>query len=604
MNQRIPTLLALVFSAVAMAAPDEENANALQTIDLSGANASAGIQTVSFAETGLPKQIAIAPDTAELPLEQRMNATEEEPPSTMLQQIGRGPRLVAPIRLQALVEEQWVDAQVVEHTPPAKQENAVTASSTQQIGPYTVKLSSVYRADGELQVDIEAEGGDDESRLRLFIEPLETVDLASLNLPDQPPGAVAREELDPFLPQGEDVVWDSAERMPDQDPRQLYVGNADAGLTWLNINMPELTPDVSRIVLARDDVQRLKWQTTLLAGKGGKASFALRIHPRRHRPADTRRKAWFDWPTEMTALPQPIAGPALFADQENASQPYRRDFPGYLAFAPHARYAELRGNACADMLDAQNDTVTLYPITLFRALAGGPTGLTVRIRPNVRDLLSQYEPALDRQILGRALLHDIGVDTRQIAQPAEFLRVIKALREFGYFQDDGLTEYIPYWRSDGILRYGEHFDPAGSFNLTTDNPSAGTYASAYRRPYEKNGKKGVQVLFVVVNERDNPVRQRLYIQDVERVFGSGNARPTGPNILRKLDYGNVPENSDWGIKRVVNRPAYSGAGLLDLEMRGFVRADSNKGQSAEIYGPLHVPPRNFRLLWAYGLPKK
>ncbi len=586
-----------------MAAPDKENANTLQTIDLSGANASAGIQTVSFAETGLPKQISLAPDTAELPIEQRMNAPEEEPPSTMLQKIGRGPRLLAPIRLQALVEEQWVDAQIVERTPPAKQEATVTTGSTQQVGPYTVKLSSVYRTDGELQVGIEAEGGGDESRLRLFIEPLEPVDLAALNLPDQPPGAVAREKLDPFLPQSDDVVWDSAERVPDEDPRQLYVGNSDAGLTWLNINMPELPPDVSRIILSRDDVQRLKWETTLLSGTGGKASFALRIHPLRHRPANTRRKAWLDWPTEVTAVPHPIAGPALLTGKKTKTQPYRTDFPGYLAFAPHARYAEMRGNACADMLDAQKDTIALYPITLFRALAGGPTGLTVRIRPNVRDLLPQYEPALDRQILGRALLHDIGVDTRQIAQPAEFLRIIKALREFGYFQDDGLTEYIPYWRSDGILRYGERFNPAGSFNLTADNPSANTYVSAYRRPYEKNGKKGVQVLFVVVNERNNPVRQRLYIQDMERLFGSGNARPTGPNILRNLNYGNVPENSDWGIKRVVAGPAYRGAGLLDLEMRGFVRADSNKGQSAEIYGPLHVPPRNFRLLWAFGLPK-
>ncbi|MFW6367197.1 MAG: hypothetical protein ACOC0L_00875, partial [bacterium] len=316
MNSRLPTLFAIVFSTVVMAAPQEETDKPRQeAIELSGANASAGIQTVSFAETGLPKQIILAPHPAELPLERQINETEGEPPDTLLQQIGRGPRLLAPVRLQALVEGQWVDAKLLDHDAPAKQNAVVNAGSSQQVGPYTVELTSVYRSDGELQVKLEAKGGTDESSLRLLIEPLEPVDLASLNLPDRPPGDVARETLDPFLPQGDDIIWDSAERVPDgKDPRQLYVGSADAGITWLNINLPKLKPDVSRIALARDEVQRLKWQTTLLTGAASEAEFALRIHPLRHKPANARQRAWLDWPADLTALPHPIAGPPLFAN--------------------------------------------------------------------------------------------------------------------------------------------------------------------------------------------------------------------------------------------------------------------------------------------------
>jgi hypothetical protein len=262
----------------------------------------------------------------------------------------------------------------------------------------------------------------------------------------------------------------------------------------------------------------------------------------------------------------------------------------------------MRGNACADMLSRERDAIALYPMTLYRALAGCPTGLTVRLQTNVRTLAGEYELALDRQVLGRALLHDIGVDIRGLGQPAEFLRLTKALREFGFFAADGQTEFIPYWRAAEFVRYGDGFDPNSAFNLTADNPAAGTYVSVYRRPFEKDKKKGVQVLFVIVNERDQSVRQRLSVLDIDRVFGHGRQRPHGLDIMRKLDYGKVPADSDWGAKAVLGRPAYNKVGLLDLEMRGLVRAASNKGQDAEIYGPVHVDAHDLRLLWGYSLP--
>lgn len=573
-------------------------APAAVTVD--GNQASAERQVLAFAETGLPEQISVRAAAGELPLELRQKE-EAEPTAQQLQWIGRGPRLVNPIRLQALVEENWVEADVGTAAKLALDGATAQCRSELTVGPYAVTLSSAYRPDGELSVQIVAEGGKPDSRLRLLIEPREPVDLACPNLPDKAPGAVPHDELSAFLPTTEGPVWDSAERMPD-GVAQLFVGSADVGFSWLGVGLPDLPDEVSRTLLVRDDVGRLHWQTTLLTGPGGEASFALRIHPLQARPVDARRTAWLGWPADLPPLPFPVAGPTLFRTGADPAIPSRTEFPGYLAFAPYADFAELRGNACADMLSRQKDAIALYPITLFRALAGGPSGLTVRLRPNARDLIGEYEPPLDRQMLGRALLHDIGVAMNGIAQPAEFLRVAAALREFGYFQDDGLTECIPYWRVRGIARYGPPFDPCSRFNLTEENPAARTYVTVYRRPYHAGKKTGVQVLFVVVNERTEPVRHRLSVLDVERLFGKARARPNGRRILANLDYGKVPPDSDWSRHRVTQHRVYHKPGLLDLETRGFVQAASNKGQDAEIYGPLHVPARNVRLVWAYGLP--
>ncbi len=593
-SRKVLLLLVAVFAPVCRSAAQ----TAAAKLRLDGSKAVAGIQTIEFGKNGLPEQITLRASRTELPLELR--ETKGKPGAMLLQWLGRGPRLRTPLRLQAFVKGKWVDGKVVTAAKATVDKGVVTARAKLQIGPYAVDLVCRYRAAGELQIDVNAAGGAGEDRLCLLLEPRGPVDLACGNLPDKPVGAVPRRELNPYLPRDEGVVWDSAEQAP--DIRQLYVGSADAGFTWLGIRLPELADDASRIVITRDKLARVAWRSTLCCGNGGKASLALRLHPFRPRPDGARLQAWLKWPATLKALPGRTAGPMLLRSPASAAADGRRDFPGYLARASNATHAELRGNAGAAMLSREKDAVALYPMTLYQVLAGGPTGLVVRLRPNVRELRGRYEVGLDRQMLGRALLHDIGIDLRGLGQPAEFLRVTKALREFGFFSDDGKTEFIPYWRGSDLVRYGDRYDPTSAFNLTRENPAAGTWVSVYRRPFAKDKKTGVQVLFVVVNERDKPVRLRLSVLDAERIFGHGQRRPHGKEIMRKLDYGKVPQDSDWGVKAVLSRPAYSATGLLDLEMRGLVRAASNKGQTAEIYGPLHVPARDFRLLWTYSLP--
>lgn len=560
--------------------------------------AQAGIQTVDFADTGLPSQITLRAHRRELPLELRDG--DPPPDSHLLQWLGRGPRLAAPIRIQAWHRDEWIDATAATAATPTLIDGHVTCRSTLTAGPYTVTLTCRYAADGALHLALDARGGTPDDRLSLMVEPRGPVDLAVPALGDEPVGAIPPERLDPTLENEAGVVWDSAERIPD-GIRQLYVGSADAGFSWFGTDLPALADGESRTTLTRDQALRLQWRTLLLTGAGGSASMTLRAHPLRHRPADARAQAWLAWPDDLVALPGASTGPVLLRSGEMDG--VDADAPGYPVQAAAATHAELRGAAAAAMLSRQHDAVALYPIAFLRALAGGPTALTVRLRPNVRALIDAYEPGLDRQVLGRALLHDIGVDIRGLGQGAEFLRVVAALRAFGYFADDGRTEFIPYWRTDGLVRYGEAFDSSDSFNLTSDDPATGTHVSVYRRPYTVDGHEGVQVLFVVVNERDQGVRHRLSVLDVERIFGRGRARPRGTQILADLDYGRVPAASDWGVDAVTGRAVYREPGLRDLETHGFVRAADNKGQEAEIYGPLHIAARDVRLVWAFSLPK-
>ncbi|MFO7870219.1 MAG: hypothetical protein R6V03_02165 [Kiritimatiellia bacterium] len=585
-----------LIGTAAMLARAPAQADGLE-VRLDGRRAAAGVQTVDFAANALPEQITLRASPRELPLELRREG--QEPDAMVLQWLGRGPRLVAPMRLEAMVEGEWVESTVVSPAEPEISNGAVRAEARLKTGTYDVRISCAYRGGGEILVDVKADGGGAGDRLSLMIEPRGPVDMARTNLPPGAPGTVSRELLNPLLAADEGVVWDSAEEAPG-GIRQLYAGSADAGFSWLGLDLPELAVGASRIVLERDELRRIQWRVTLITGPRGKASVAFLVHPFRHRSAEARRRAWLDWPEDLEALP--FAAPALFRTRDGPKGAPREGFAGYLAGAPYATHAVLRGNACAEMLSHRKDCISLYPLALFRALAGLHTGLTLRLEPNVRELADDYEPGMDRQVLGRALLHDIGVDIRGLNQPAEFLRVTRALREFGFFEDDGLTEFIPYWRAGEFVRYGGSFDPSSSFNLTTSNPSAGTYVSLYRRPHGKGKKKGVQVLFVIVNEKNESVRQRLSVLDVERIFGDGPGRLHGAGIMRELDYGRVPEDSDWGMKAVLGRPAYHKTGLLDLEMRGLVRSASNKGQAAEIYGPIHVPRHDFRLLLARGMP--
>ena len=591
-------LLAVVAPALAAQTPD---ANAPR---LDGRNVMVGRHTVTLAETGLPDQVVIAPARHELPLELRIDGGE--PTRDQLRFIGRGPRLRSPMAIQAVTGEQAIAAAVIEKANPALKGGAVVARSKLKAGPYGIELTCTYRPRGVVDVHVAASGGGPRDRLQLLIQPAEPTDLAFAGLvADFKPAAADPNRLAARLGRAEGVVWDSAEQTADGKVNQLYVGSASAGFSWLCPKPPAPPADASAVQISRNPVGEVTWATALVTGEKGELHFQLLVQPARAKPADARRKAWLRWPAGLKPLADTGAETDVLAGGAEASaaaEVVKLTPTPYLAAAPFGHFARMAGPAAAEMLSAEKDHVALYPISLFRALTAGPTGLVARVEPNVRQVRPGDLPGYDRQIIGRALLHDVGVDIRGLAQPGELLRVLAALEAFGYFADDGMTEYVPYWNHTGLMRYGEAFDPSSAFNLETGDPAADTYVSAYRRPYERDGQKGTQTLFVIVNEQSEGTRLRLYVQAHKRIFGAGPRRPRGLEVIQEKDYGQVPDDSDWRKDR--GWVPYRNRGLKDLEDGGFVRASENKGQTAEIYGPIHIPPKDFRLVWGYSLPNK
>jgi hypothetical protein len=77
--------------------------------------------------------------------------------------------------------------------------------------------------------------------------------------------------------------------------------------------------------------------------------------------------------------------------------------------------------------DALATLADRFPLSLFRYLAGTHTALGAQLRTDAATLTSAgASPAPDRMALGRALLHDIGVDVSSLANPVEAARVVQA----------------------------------------------------------------------------------------------------------------------------------------------------------------------------------
>lgn len=166
----------------------------------------------------------------------------------------------------------------------------------------------------------------------------------------------------------------------------------------------------------------------------------------------------------------------------------------------------------ADVKSRDIDNVVSYPISLFRYAAHSYTGLVASMTSGGA-IHAGGDKMLDRQYLGRVLLHDIGVQPigphGHFAHPEQFLRVIDFLADFGYYEDVG-TEWIPYWRTGDALSV--QIDGA---------PAQKVYASVFRRKIDGGGTKAFVVL---MNEQDIDVDVSLTATDPERVFGGANTR--------------------------------------------------------------------------------
>ena len=219
------------------------------------------------------------------------------------------------------------------------------------------------------------------------------------------------------------------------------------------------------------------------------------------------------------------------------------------------------------------------PLSWHRYLAGTHAGRATQLRGQ------------SKAVLGRALLLDAGVDCAGLANLLDGVTVVQALEEFGALKEDGQTEFIPYWRTAAIIRYGEAFSSDDVFALAPDDPMAAVHLSVWRR--------GKQALIAVVNESDKPVREQLYVLDPAKLFGGPN-RLTISQAIAGWDAAKIPADSDWSKSRfptsVKGEPPVC---LLDVTDKGYVRAAAVKG-GTEVYGPLYIAPHSYRLLLGTG----
>lgn len=592
-------------------------------------------------DTGLPAQLAIRVVANDIPLAWR---AEKQWPAAVVKKVGRGPQLAAPMRIEAVIDKVTVAAKADAPATLAKTDKGIEAAAAWQADKLKGRLSVVYAEDGSItaQVTYNANGAQLE-RLDLVMELQGLVDTAVAGNPVELVGK-GQLPLDyGTLGNKPGVLWANGKK-PEGNGQfhkgtmsQFFLGSGDRGFTWLPGKGVEIDPAEPSISVTLDRAKVTQWKIALInkATQGGEktAEFTLLVHPARTRAADRRLTQWQPW-TDKAGTPELSA--AARSGLAGSNLLVRADAGSVCETA--ASRALLEGVAGGEAQSAAATLADRFPLGLFRYLAAPHTALAVQLRPNAATLTSAGAGAgPDRVALGRALLHDIGVDVGGLARRMETANLLKALDEFGYFEGDGKTEFLPYWRTDGIFQYGEAFEGDAGFAVTTENPNARTKVSAYIRPTEPESVRGQLVfrrkaLFVLVNEGTNAVRDYLYILTPDYMFAGYN-RLQVEQIYSQLDFSGIPADSDWQRNRVerslpelVKSRAGGGTGLtksngaisrnhmnelMDVESGGFVRVAERQGGAKkfygdavkngfQIFGPVYIPPRGMRILFGEG----
>jgi hypothetical protein len=561
----------------------------------------AGRLAITLGDNALPAQLAINPSPSDLPLENRAKGAKPLTAAQLIP-IGRGPQLFAPMRLEANIKGKILELKSAASAPIEHSKNSSSSRVTLTGGDITAKVNSAYSS-GMILFKIAYSGGEVES-LSLIMQLQGVTDTV---VQGQAPFAPTDYSLAPdegilwgnARPQGEAKDESPLTRGTPGVPQHLFWGNGDRGFTFLSESADgwTITPVAPVITLSRDKLGHVTFRAhlvnhpTRLAGEKT-ATFMIFVHPAKAPSGDRRKAAWLTWPFGSTPL---VSGDR----RDFRKHPIRADLIAPFGLAPTGIL--LQGDAGGDAKSAAATIADTYPLPLFRYLAGTHTGLPARLATNSPSLSTPGRvPALDRMAIGRALLHDIGMDPKGVVHLASLGRLVSGLAEFGYFEADNQTEFIPYWRSEGIIRYGEVFDQNDSFEVTTTDPMERVHVSVWRRP----GK----ALILIVNEGDKPVREQLYVPDAKRLFGGKNRIQRG-DIVDLWDMSLIPEDSDWSYKKVRNEKigtTEKGAPkrgknvppppfLMDAEDKGGV-AQSVAVKGQEVYLRVFVPARGLRLL--------
>lgn len=582
---------------------------------------------ITVGESGFADQFYIKADSLSLPLEARSG--DMEPGERDLILLGRGPQFRSPLRLESLVEGVRAVAGVREAASVISETGgAVIYGSQLAAGPLQIDLESRYECDGAMLFDMRYSGGGEGVEvLELVLDLSGALSFAYRGLPgDFRADDFDRSSLDVSVPPDRDAtVWTSADDWVFTHGAfvsYLLFGSHDRAFTWLaeegGFAPGEETPMVE---IERDELGRATVRIRIIGresghGPEGRVRFALFAHPSSPRSAGHNKSQWLSW-AGGDAAPGSDGLEHVSLDLRDrlravAGEPQLTPLTAG-SFESFARSYELRGHAGGAGVSADLDNVRLYPNSLFSVFAGPFRNRPARVVSNVNEIVSGgVQAGYDRQILGRALASGIGSSISGANQPVEHLRFVRSLRWFGLFDSDE-TELLPYWRNEGYIRYGEEWEADDPFALEEENPASGVYVTAYRRRFERDGRRGVHVLFIVMNENDHAVRQRLYILDPERVFGGLNQMLSREAAMLH-DFSRIPAESDWRRERIESITSSHGGGPmpsyrdpralrdLDLEGTGFVEhCPRQQSPPPEIYGPLFIYPRDFRMVYGYRL---
>ncbi len=550
---------------------------------LDGGGVKTGRVTIAIDGSGLPAGITVPPRQDELPLDNREGAGA--PTAEVLARIGRGPLLRGPVRLEAIVDGKPVAAAPTEAAKPAAAGDAVRATAKLAAGPLAITTTADYRDAGRIDLAIVAKGNDTVGGLRLVVPLTGVVDLAiplavAAATDDPPLGAFTPAEID-------GVVWSNLKGNGSKQivsapgvVSPLFFGSGDRGFV---ITVPDakgwpIDPASTSFELVRDKAGAVEAHyylcnrpQALVAEQ--KFSLSIQVLPASAAVLPGRLAVWQKPPAggvpAADALTRPVVEGMV-------------NVPESVVKLPDGRIGS---------------------IEVFRYLSGGPAGLTgvVQADPATQSRAGAFAGA-SRILIGRALAHNLAVDGKAIAHRADLLGVVKALAACGLFDEKMPVETVPGWRSGGTVRYGEEFKADDGFEITAENPMARVHTTAFIVPRGKGPSGPRQTLFVIVNEGDKPVREQFYVTNPKAAFGGPN-KASAKRLAGSWDYTGLPADSDWRKDVLVaSTPGTEkalDAALVDLEDGGFV-AQTTATPELEVYGPLFIAPRSYRLVWGSG----
>lgn len=253
----------------------------------------------------------------------------------------------------------------------------------------------------------------------------------------------------------------------------------------------------------------------------------------------------------------------------------------------------------SDHRSAEIDVVAAFPMSIYRYMSKHFLGTPARVVPGAVGAIPGDENHLDRQHLGLGLLNDIGVSPSgphgNFRNVDQAIRLLGILTEFGYFEKEKV-EYIPYWRNQQIIRYGEgRKRVAPTLDLSKAEPQEQVYISIYRRPHEQDGRKGYKALIVIMNCFRKDARLDLRILQPEKLFGGPNTLTLGEALKGYAAECNAAPDllAQWGTHNA-DTPV-----LLDLEKRTVLeRVSYNDGDN---YGAVYVPRHDYRIFYGHYL---